>query len=79
MSAPRPALLNKGLALGSALAALILLAMFYSVVSSAVDRAASRRAELATPANPRVGAADPLRQRQGSLPGANLLIVGAAR
>jgi len=79
MSAPRSVSLNRGLAIGSAFAALILLAMFYSVVSSAVERAAHRRTEMATPANPQVAAAPSHRQRQGSIPVSNLLVAGALR
>ena len=77
MSAPRSVSLNRGLAIGSAFAALLLLAMFYSVVSSAVERAAQRRAEMATPANPQVAAAS--HRQQGSIPVSSLLVAGAPR
>ena len=79
MSAPRTALLNKGLVFGSVFAALILLAVFYSVVSSAVDRAESRRLEAATPATPQVAGAAPHRQGQRSMPATGLVLVGATR
>lgn len=77
MSASRLALLNKGLVFGSAFAALILLAVFYSVVSSAVERAESRRLEAATPATPQVvGAAT---HRQGAVSANGLVLVGTRR
>lgn len=79
MSESRQALLNKGLAFGSAFAALILLAVFYSVVSAAVDRAESRRLEAATPASPHVVSAAPHRQGHGSLPSTGLVLVGTTR
>jgi hypothetical protein len=77
VSASRSALLNRGLVFGSAFAALILLAMFYSVVSSAVDRAEQRRTELAAPANPQVAAAARDTHGQGQV--RNLLVAGAVR
>ena len=52
MSAQRLAWLNRGLVFGSAFAALILLVMFYSVVSGAVERAAQRDARMSAPAAP---------------------------
>ncbi len=81
MSAPSRASLSKGLAFASAFAALILLALFYSVVSSAVDRAAYRRTAQAAPANQPVAAAaaDSNRLRQESMPAPNFLIAGAVR
>lgn len=81
MSESRVALLNKGFVLASAFAALILLAVFYSVVSSAVDRAESRHREAATATNvgQRVVSASPDRQVQGSLPAAGLVLVGTTR
>lgn len=79
MRTPRSVSLNRGLAIASAFAALILLAMFYSVVSSAVARADHRRTEMATPANPQVAAEPSQRQRQGSIPVSSLLVAGAPR
>jgi hypothetical protein len=79
MSESRQALLNKGLAFGSAFAALILLAVFYSVVSSAVARAESRRLEAVTPASAHVVSAAAHGQAVSSLPTAGLVLVGTTR
>jgi hypothetical protein len=79
MSARRLALLNRGLVAGSAFAALILLALFYSVVSGHVDRAASQRAEM-TAATQAPGAPVPQgATARGSLSGQALLLAGSPR
>lgn len=79
MRAKRLAPWQRGLAFGSAFAALILLAVFYSVVSAAVDRAASRRAELNAAGNPQVAAAATSRSHERARPAAQLLLAGASR
>jgi Na+-transporting methylmalonyl-CoA/oxaloacetate decarboxylase gamma subunit len=76
MTAPRPVSLNRGFVFGSAFAALILLALFYSVVSSAVERAEHRRTEVAAPV--KQVAAAPL-HRQESMPDSRLVVARAPR
>ncbi len=66
MNAQRAVAWQRGLVLGSALGALVLLVVFYSVVSAAVDRAASRRAELDAVTRPRVVAAPPSRVKEAA-------------
>lgn len=78
MSATHLSLLNKGLVYGSAFAALILLAAFYSVVSSAVDRG-HQRAEEMTPVPPQLAGESSHRQGQGSMPTTGLVLVGTTR
>jgi hypothetical protein len=70
---------QRGLAYVSAGAALVLLAVFYSVVSAAVDRAASRRAELNAGAGSHVAAAPASRSHEGARPAAKLLVARATR
>lgn len=80
MNAPRLVSWRRGLALGSAFAALILLAVFYSVVDAAVDRAAVRRVELSASVNPQGAVAPPSLSHERTRPRASkLLLAGAAR
>jgi hypothetical protein len=77
MSAQRLALLNRGLVVGSALGALVLLVLFYGVVSGAVERATSRQAELSRGVAPAVAA--PADRGRASAQPTGQLLAGATR
>jgi len=80
MSERRLAVLHKGLFAGLAFAALILLAVFYSVVSGVVEGAASRRTEMMSTATPAaIQTATRRAPSNGSLPTSSLLLAGSGR
>ncbi|HEX2542566.1 MAG TPA: hypothetical protein VHM00_15960 [Caldimonas sp.] len=79
MSARHLALLNRSLLVGSAFAALVLLVLFYTVVSGAVDRAASRRADMSAGGAAPFAAAPLEKARDAGPSSPNLLLAGAPR